>query len=326
MAKQPHFTLLDISFALYLFNTITTPLRTFPIFPNMLKNIGPAAVRWCLQSFYDDVIITAKIPKIWRSANVISIRKHGKPLDEPTSYRPISLLCCCYKLLERLLLRRLAPVFEIGIPPEQAGFRKKRNICNQVLALTSYIESGFQKNLKTGAVLIDLSAAHDTVWQAGCMMKLSKLTSLQTMRWSLDMLMTGPFPHNERHFHIFRVHWLLLSTTTLDIGHVNGWFGYWTLRLNAKKNVATCFHLNYKQAARKESDPSGRSACTRLCTKVHRCNSWSVTYRKHTENVRDKVKSRCTIISKLAGTDWVWGAPAPELRTSAIALAHSVAY
>ena len=47
------------------------------------------------------------------------------------------------------------------IPPEQAGFRKKRNTCDQVLALTSYIESVFKKKLKTGAVLIELSAAYD---------------------------------------------------------------------------------------------------------------------------------------------------------------------
>ena len=61
------------------------------IFPDMLKNIGPAAIRW-LQAFYDDVVTTAKIPNIWRSANVIAIRKPGKPLDDPTSYRLISLL------------------------------------------------------------------------------------------------------------------------------------------------------------------------------------------------------------------------------------------
>ena len=44
---------------------------------------------------------------------------------------------------------------------------------------------------------------------------------------------------------------------------------------------------------------------------------------RHQENVRDKVKSRCIIISKLAVIDW--GAPAPVLRTSAIALVYSVA-
>ena len=55
------------------------------IFPDMLKNIGPAAIR-LLQAFYDDVVTTANIPKIWRSSNVIAIRKPGKPLDDPTSY------------------------------------------------------------------------------------------------------------------------------------------------------------------------------------------------------------------------------------------------
>ena len=143
------------------------------IFRDMLKNIGPAAVRW-LQAFYDDVMTTAKLPKNWRSVNVIAIRKPGKPIDEPTSYRPISLLWCCYKLLERLFLTRPAPIFESVIPSEQSGFRKKRNTCDQVLALTSYIESGFQKKLKTGAVLIDMSAVYDTVWRAGLMMNLSK--------------------------------------------------------------------------------------------------------------------------------------------------------
>ena len=87
------------------------------IFPDMSKNIGPAAIRW-LQAFYDDVVTTAKIPKIWRSAIMIAIRKPGKPLDDPTSYRPISLLCCCYKLLERLLLTRLAPIFESRVLEE----------------------------------------------------------------------------------------------------------------------------------------------------------------------------------------------------------------
>ena len=111
---------------------------------------------------------------------MIAIRKHGKPLDDPTSYRPISLLCCCYKLLERLLLTRLALIFESVIPPEQAWFRKKRNTCDQVLALKPYIESGFQKKLNAGAVLIDLSAAYDTVWQAGVMMKLPKSIKFRT--------------------------------------------------------------------------------------------------------------------------------------------------
>ena len=41
------------------------------------------------------------------------------------------------------------------------------------------------------------------------------------------------------------------STLSRDIGHLNEYFDYWKLRLNAKKTVATCFHLDNKQAARK---------------------------------------------------------------------------
>ena len=43
----------------------------------------------------------------------------------------------------------------------------------------------------------------------------------------------------------------LESTLSLDIEHLNEYFDYWKLRLNAKKTVATCFHLDNKQAARK---------------------------------------------------------------------------
>ncbi|KAG4071205.1 hypothetical protein HA402_001195 [Bradysia odoriphaga] len=56
---------------------------------------------------------------------------------------------------------------------DQACFRKKRNCCDQVMALTTYIESGFEKRLKTGVVFLDLSAAYDTVWRKGLMLKLS---------------------------------------------------------------------------------------------------------------------------------------------------------
>ena len=118
----------------------------------------------------------------------------------------------------------------------------------------------------------------------------------------------------------------LESTLSLDIEHLNEYFDYWKLRLNAKKTVATCFHLGNKQAARKLKVTLAADVLVHdfapkyLGMTLDR----SLTYKKkHTENVRNKVKSRCNIISKLAGTDW--GAPAPVLRTSAIALVYSVA-
>ena len=109
------------------------------------------------------------------------------------------------------------------------------------------------------------------------------------------------------------------------IGHLNEYFDYWKLRLNVKKTVATCFHLDNKQAAGKlKLTLAGEVLVHDFAPKYLGVTlDRSLTYRKHTENVRDKVKSRCNIISKLAGTDW--GAPAPVLRTCDIALVYSVA-
>ena len=82
------------------------------------------------------------------------------------------------------------------IPKEQAGFRQQRSTAEQVIALTFYIETGFENRKKTGAVLIDLSAAYDTVWTGGLMYKLAKaIPCRKTLR--LLSKMTGT-----RHFHV----------------------------------------------------------------------------------------------------------------------------
>lgn len=144
------------------------------IFPDFLKNLGPITREW-LARFFTQIHRSGKIPTLWKKTKVIAILKPNKPANEPQSYRPISLLSCCFKLFERSLIVRLSATIDESIPIEQAGFRKKRNCCDQVLALTTFIELGFEKGLKTGVVFIDLSAAYDTVWKRGLMLKLSRI-------------------------------------------------------------------------------------------------------------------------------------------------------
>uniref|UniRef100_A0A8B9L5B5 Reverse transcriptase domain-containing protein n=1 Tax=Astyanax mexicanus TaxID=7994 RepID=A0A8B9L5B5_ASTMX len=63
-----------------------------------------------LCSFLSACLRYLKLPKIWRCAKVIALPKPNKPSDDPKGYRPISLLCVPYKLLERLILARLTPL------------------------------------------------------------------------------------------------------------------------------------------------------------------------------------------------------------------------
>jgi len=143
------------------------------IAPEFLQHLGPLAIKW-LASFLTRIISERSMPRVWRCSKVIAILKPGKDARVASSYRPISLLSVCYKVLERVILKRITPDAEQILPIEQAGFRAGRSTCDQVLALSTFIENGFQQNLKTGAVFLDLTAAYDTVWHTGLLLKLAK--------------------------------------------------------------------------------------------------------------------------------------------------------
>ena len=103
----------------------------------------------------------------------MAIEKSGKDPKEAENYRPISLHSVSYKLLERLVLQCITPTVETLLSPGQFGFRHGHSTCDQVAALTTYIENGFQQQLKTGAEFLDLIAAYDTVWHTGLLVKLT---------------------------------------------------------------------------------------------------------------------------------------------------------
>ena len=107
---------------------------------------------------------------------MISILKPGKDYSLPKSYRPISLLCQTYKLIERMILNRLNPITEHTIIKEQAGFRAGKSCTSQLLNLTQYIEDGYEKSLTTGSVFVDLYVTYDTVNHRVLLTKLYVMT------------------------------------------------------------------------------------------------------------------------------------------------------
>lgn len=144
------------------------------IHPEFLRNLGQKTHLWIAEVFHA-IYKSGRVPKSWKTANGIALLKPGKPADNPTCYRPISLLSVLSKLMERIILRRISPLIEPAIPPYQAGFRPNRGCCNQVLSLTSHLEKGFNDKLKSGAAFIDLFAAYDTVWKKGLLWKTDKI-------------------------------------------------------------------------------------------------------------------------------------------------------
>ena len=132
----------------------------------LILHAGVALKSW-LRDFLSSCLRPLKIPKIWRRALVVAIPKPGKPVGDPKSYQPISLLCVPYKILERLIYARVEPLIDPLLPKEQAGFRRGKSTLDQVVLLTQNIEDSFEAKKKAGAVFVDLTAAYNTVWHRG---------------------------------------------------------------------------------------------------------------------------------------------------------------
>jgi Reverse transcriptase (RNA-dependent DNA polymerase)/Endonuclease-reverse transcriptase len=116
-------------------------------------------------------------PTPWKLAKVILFPKPGKPLSDPASYRPISLLSTLSKLLEKVALSRLQShitTHDIMID-QQCGFRKGHSTTDQLLRVVNIISHGFNTNRSTGAVFLDVAKAFDRVWHSGLLTDLIHL-------------------------------------------------------------------------------------------------------------------------------------------------------
>jgi len=163
------------------------------IFPEFYKHFGPRTRAW-LVSFFNNILENGNTSPIFKNAKIIAVCKPRKPKDLPQSYRRIELLSISYKLLERLIINRISPIIDRIVLVDQAGFRPNRSCTDQIAALTSFAENGFQRNMKTTAVLVDLSAAYDTVWRTGLMTKILQLFPRLTLYKLLnDMLSNRMF-------------------------------------------------------------------------------------------------------------------------------------
>ena len=114
---------------------------------------------------------------IWKTSSIIPIRKMGKPLDSPDSFRPISLTSCVSKQFERIILSRLLFFLDSNsiLSPCQAGFRPGQSTLDQILHLSQSISDGFNKPRPVSQTIlstIDFSKAFDSVWHPALFHKL----------------------------------------------------------------------------------------------------------------------------------------------------------
>lgn len=93
------------------------------------------------------------------------ILKPNNDPNHPSSYRPISLMSCVYKTLERIIKFRLEHWLESKnvMPPTQFGFRKSKSAIDAVNYLVTDIELELSSDKYLIASFIDIKSAYDNV-------------------------------------------------------------------------------------------------------------------------------------------------------------------
>lgn len=101
-----------------------------------LSNLPKIYELWLLD-FYNKSFSQSHIPKNWKLAEIIPILKPGKHPTSVSSYRPISLLSCVSKTMEKQICSRMYRVLETGsgFSSTQGGCRKRLCTLDQISRL-----------------------------------------------------------------------------------------------------------------------------------------------------------------------------------------------
>jgi len=99
-------------------------------------------------------------PSSWHDSLVILV-----PKPSGSGLRPIALMSCLLKIMEKMIYRRLVWIVETQflLPEFQAGFRTSRSCMDNLITLTNRIHWGFMRRMSTIAVFLDIAGAFDNV-------------------------------------------------------------------------------------------------------------------------------------------------------------------
>jgi ribonuclease HI len=159
--------------------------------PNaFLKYIPPHIIEE-VKNMFNISWFSGKLPDTWKTGIIIPILKPGKDQSNIASYRPITLLSCIAKLMEKVICRRLEYWVEKNrmLGKYQCGFRKGLSTIDVLLRLQNRIRRSIDSKEYCIVVYLDLKGAYDKVWHKGQLYKLAKMGIRGNMvRWFKNYL------------------------------------------------------------------------------------------------------------------------------------------
>ena len=143
-----------------------------------------------LAALFNRSLTESRFPNIWKIAHVTPIHKKGDK-NLCTNYRPISLLSCVGKIMEKCIQKH---VFNFLIEHNlltlsQSSFIPGDCTVYQLLSIYDDFCKSLDKRYTTQALFFDISKAFDRVWHRGLLHKLNAIGIRGSMlKWFTDYL------------------------------------------------------------------------------------------------------------------------------------------
>lgn len=136
-----------------------------------------AQIQDTIQKIFQRCLELSYFPRIWKLAEVTMIPKVGKKdRTSPRSWRPIALLSCLGKGLERTVARRIAwtAMSHKILSPQQGGALPKRSAADLTAAFTHDVEAAWARGKHVSLITMDVQGAFDALLKNRLIQRMAK--------------------------------------------------------------------------------------------------------------------------------------------------------
>ena len=136
---------------------------------NKIIQLTIASLLDIIHNLYNICWLKGYHPNNWKIPKSILINKPNKTKKDPNNYRPIALINCLAKIMEKIINVRLTNYIEQNdiINKEQAGFRKNKSTHDKLFQLTQIAIQAKNRKQACASVFMDVEKAFDKVWHNG---------------------------------------------------------------------------------------------------------------------------------------------------------------